>query len=854
MNRAEHSGLVRGLAGCIGVVLVLIGALRLPARRHGSPINSSLSYREEQFVYALNDPDTTSYWLAGAENPSQPRRLVTMIHARGWSGVASVPPNGLALAYTVLPPGDSNPDAEAELWVVASGGGPPRQLASGIDLRSFLVWSPDSLSLTFDRIVDGRAQVWRTSVGNAHADMIADSEPGTAIVPAGYIARDQLMSVDIGPSGMVAILRDQAGIAQESFQLQGTSGRDFTISRDGARLGYLAMDEAGGGPGYRVWTTSLLNGASKVLEGDQGQDIGLAWNADGTLTAGGANYFGGIRVASGGNLFVNESGGMLQPLAWSPSGMWLAARAFSGNRPDQPGAATDMLVDASGQRRAIGDGRPAQFVGWFAGPGSLSTSGKTIDRLAQTSATLLPGWNNILYLGSTGPVPQVLASIMSSVNEVMYWDAGQQRWQIYFPQAVQASDLLTLQPGQAYWISVSAPVQFGEQGAPLTTANLSPGWNNVGYLGPGAPGSDVLEHSALWSWNASSQRWLYRDPSAPIGSDFSILTPLATYWINIAGSNAGGPPTAESTPTLSAPGCYPFRSTQPVLPDVNDALTRAGTGTLTIDSALAPLPLRTGPDGNGPQQPPYIPPPIMRAVAWVETSWHQDSWATARGAIGPTLTSSSCAFGLMQILDGMHVDGSPTPKQQEIGTDYRANIEAGAQALAADWNREPDSLPMLGRHDPHIVEDWYYTVWAYHCFGPVCSDYGVHNNPDDPALSWPRPAYNSPDQLASQSTFDYSAYPYEELVFGLLAFPPVIDSQPLWPPIAVQLPPHGSIGYPDPQSIGEPSAHLDNGASVPIFSQLPPSPLVTSPLISATPGTSATPQTVLIPPANPPGH
>lgn len=474
---------------------------------------------------------------------------------------------------------------------------------------------------------------------------------------------------------------------------------------------------------------------------------------------------------------------------------------------------------------------------------------------AQSGTTLLPGWNNVLYLGTNGPVVAELVTLQYALTGVLHWDAVNQRWQVYSPSSPQTSDLTVLQQGQVYWIGVQSPVVLPQQAAVPPPQQLVPGWNNVAYLGPGAPGSALIEQSQLWSWDASGQRWRFRDPAAPAASDFIAPTRLNIYWVFVGGpagaSLPAGAATATPAPPAQASGCHSFTSQQPQVNDAADTLTRAGIGALSVAGITMP-PLRTGPDGLGPPQPFYIPPTILRAVAWVETAWHQASWDTTRGTNGPTLTSSTCAYGLMQILDGMTIAGNPTASQLSIASDFHANIAAGAAMLASDWNRTPDQLPYAGRHDPHILEDWYFALWAYHCFGPVCITYGAHNNPDDPALTWPRPVYNSPDQINSPLGLDYSDYPYEELVYGTVQYPPLVNQQPLWAPIPIQLPPHGSIGYPQPHAIGEPAAHLEDGSALPPYT--PPS-ATPSPAPALTPTATASPSgaalPLLVPPAVP---
>lgn len=474
--------------------------------------------------------------------------------------------------------------------------------------------------------------------------------------------------------------------------------------------------------------------------------------------------------------------------------------------------------------------------------------------LAQQTIVLAPGWNNILYQGPGGPIEQALAPIADELTLALHWDATGQRWQIYFPPAPQASDLHELEPGQTYWLAVQNPTLLPRGSAAPQPAQLTPGWNNVPYWGPGAPTSALLESSPLWAWDALNQRWRYYDPMAPAVSDVARLVPLQPYWLYV--TLTSGQPSAAAVAATPAPatrqGCYPFRSAQPTLAQVDDALTRAGLATLPVSDDLKPSTLRSGADGNGPRLPAYVPPTLMRAIAWVETSWHQATVSTPRGDNGLTITSPTCAYGLMQILSGMNVQGDPTPKQLLIGSDFQANAAAGAQLLTMHWNRDADLLPYLGRHDPHILEDWYFTVWSYHCFGPVCPRYGAHNDPDDPFLPWPRPVYNSPDQLQARPGLGYSDYPYQELVYGLVAYPPVIDGKPLWQPVAVQLPPHGSVGYPEPRAVPEPAAHLDNGESLTLLTT-PATPLTPAGTRPA-PIASPTPQPLLVPPATPPAR
>jgi hypothetical protein len=88
--------------------------------------------------------------------------------------------------------------------------------------------------------------------------------------------------------------------------------------------------------------------------------------------------------------------------------------------------------------------------------------------------------------------------------------------------------------------------------------------------------------------------------------------------------------------------------------------------------------------------------------------------------------------------------------------------------------------------DPEIVENWYYAIWSYNGFtGPGANR---SNHPMDPVYgAWPRTQYScgpSSDGLSHNR----SLFPYQELVYGCAAHPPVVQGKPLWAPLAATLP------------------------------------------------------------------
>jgi hypothetical protein len=180
--------------------------------------------------------------------------------------------------------------------------------------------------------------------------------------------------------------------------------------------------------------------------------------------------------------------------------------------------------------------------------------------------------------------------------------------------------------------------------------------------------------------------------------------------------------------------------------------------------------------GSTTKVPGYIPPVILKAIAYIESGWAMASYdpLVKYGETGPVLVSADCGYGVMQVTSGMqNVSGIPTVDQVLIGGNYAYNIARGAQILAAKWNDAPELRPIIGNRDPHIIENWYYALWGYNGFAfrnhPLNSGY----NPD-------RPPFDCQDGTPRD-------YPYEELIFGCISSPPLRQGGPLWDAVPVSL-------------------------------------------------------------------
>ena len=164
-----------------------------------------------------------------------------------------------------------------------------------------------------------------------------------------------------------------------------------------------------------------------------------------------------------------------------------------------------------------------------------------------------------------------------------------------------------------------------------------------------------------------------------------------------------------------------------------------------------------------------FPCALLRAIGQTESSWRQFT-AGACGGTGPTLISFDCGYGIMQITSGMAGGAGFDPPR--VAAEPAYDIGTGAQILGAKWR----ATPFVGTNDPDLVECWYYAVWAYNGFSYV-------NNPNNPRFAADRQPYLSPGGSSRGS------YPYQELVWGYLEYPPADR----WPSIPVSYPDRAMI-------------------------------------------------------------
>ena len=203
--------------------------------------------------------------------------------------------------------------------------------------------------------------------------------------------------------------------------------------------------------------------------------------------------------------------------------------------------------------------------------------------------------------------------------------------------------------------------------------------------------------------------------------------------------------------------------------------------------------LELGPRGSRQTQPGKVPPTLLKSIGWIESSITQAAAEVPFGSIGPALVSFDCGHGIAQVTTGMTVSlgdgGRASPEQALVATHFAYNIARGAAILADKWNQAPELRPLAGTDTngvPELLENWYYAVWSYNGFtGPGANR---SNHPMDPVYgSWPRAQYSC-GSGGDGKGHNRGNYPYQELVFGCAANPPVVDGKPLWQAVPLTLP------------------------------------------------------------------
>ena len=166
---------------------------------------------------------------------------------------------------------------------------------------------------------------------------------------------------------------DQVAVAGIGRRLGDGAVRDLKLSPDRRALAYLGL--SGNTGMYQAGSVDFATGVTQRLLPNvtRIEHVGVAWRPGATpgITVGLVDpeegVTGRVVMAVDGTPAVPErTTGFDVPVAWSPDGRSLVARAFSGTSPDAPGREDIVLIDSEGVRRSLGGNGATEFIGWVA--------------------------------------------------------------------------------------------------------------------------------------------------------------------------------------------------------------------------------------------------------------------------------------------------------------------------------------------------------------------------------------------------------------------------------------------------------------------------------------------------------
>jgi hypothetical protein len=257
-------------------------------------------------------------------------------------------------------------------------------------------------------------------------------------------------------------------------------------------------------------------------------------------------------------------------------------------------------------------------------------------------------------------------------------------------------------------------------------------------------------------------------------------TATATPTDSVAATDMASPTRVRPRSRTPTPTPSPISSPTPtptLSPTPSPTLSPTPSPSPTAPASPTPFP----PVGPGLVEP-YVPPTILKAIGWIESTWSEAAFSVPYGGIGPALISRDCGYGIMQVTSGMqNTTGEPTQEQLMVASHFAYNIARGTRILVDKWNLATEFRPIVADRNPQVIEDWYYAIWGYNGFVFV-------NHPLNPRFpAWPRTPYSC-GSFDDGFGHDRSQYPYQELVLGCISHPPEPQGEALWQGLEVSLP------------------------------------------------------------------
>ncbi len=380
---------------CAAVVLLIgrLGGGAAVAAASTTPLSALPT--QHRLAIATFHTTHSGLWIASADAPQQPVRILTVAHKLGYGLRGAVSPDGQFIAYLRLPASATDPMTQGELWRVRSNGSDPQRLFLGVDMYRAPVWSPDSKTLAVrqgNREGDGITYaLTAVEVATATERPLISGQRVDGLYPIGWGADNAFYAATITPRG-TDILRADSRRAVSAFAGPGAAtpvlhasdgiARDFQLAAATLQLAYAEYLPGAAQP-YRLRTADLARGSSTVMLTSQWPLLHPQWRANGALHFGtspqDARFQGGLGALSPqsvtGTALSVPSGHLFVPNASSSDGRFVAGQLFTGVSRVSGETVTpprlvvaDLAADASDATAALqplSTTGPAEFLGWL---------------------------------------------------------------------------------------------------------------------------------------------------------------------------------------------------------------------------------------------------------------------------------------------------------------------------------------------------------------------------------------------------------------------------------------------------------------------------------------------------------
>jgi hypothetical protein len=319
---------------------------------------------EERIVYVVFGRALDSVYAAPASDPSRRSLLFQVPHADQFGIVASLAPDGSAVAYNALPASELGPapDAPAELWLRPLDG-QPRLLSNHVDLRVRPVWAASASAVVARRSDQDGVALLMFDVNGSERRLTTSAD---ALFPVAFGDKDSLLYfVRISEAGSELLVLDLAsGYERQLAVLSEGLTRDWTLSQSGDRLAFLALTFTAEAIASRALVLDLATGVVSPVSDGFADEFSPTWRGD-SLAIGRLGADTGVAVAGDLDFVLNRPArGFDVPLAWSASGDALVVRSFEGSSAMAPGRSVLNLLTKDGSRVQVAAGE-VTFLGWI---------------------------------------------------------------------------------------------------------------------------------------------------------------------------------------------------------------------------------------------------------------------------------------------------------------------------------------------------------------------------------------------------------------------------------------------------------------------------------------------------------